>query len=351
MNCAAYPFCAAARARRALPPGQALGRPAFVQVVVLGHGHGTGGQHDPGLLGRREDVDVGRQVIGLVQRAHAHEAHQPVAAVVAPARCGRRHSARSAGPRRSPTACSRARALRPAARRGRIRSLRSARTPSRFRAGTSGSGSNARTAGCSSGGSERRGSRNRLGVGTGLPWQCSASAGPSAASTTICTRCGPCIVEAQPVGEAHALGDRLGVAEPDRVAQRRRPWRTLSFRCFSPTRRCDTTSTSSQKSGASKPWPQTCASSVRTVVGVEALGARAGRRCAACATARPASSHSRATRCERRVEGARSRLARDACSRPPSHGRRSASARRDGAWRRGRARRADESRRSSGPSP
>ena len=48
-------------------------------------------------------------------------------------------------------------------------------------------------------------------------------------------------------------------------------WRTRSFRCFSPTSRCCSTSTSSQNSGASKPWPQTCASSSATVCGVEPL--------------------------------------------------------------------------------
>ena len=48
-------------------------------------------------------------------------------------------------------------------------------------------------------------------------------------------------------------------------------WRTCSFRCFSPTSRCDSTSTSSQNSGASKAWPQTWASSAGHRLEVEVL--------------------------------------------------------------------------------
>ena len=60
--------------------------------------------------------------------------------------------------------------------------------------------------------------------------------------------------------------------------------RTRSFRCFSPTRRCDTTSTSSLKVGGSKPWPQTSRSSVATV-STRSTRARADRRCRARASA------------------------------------------------------------------
>ena len=57
----------------------------------------------------------------------------------------------------------------------------------------------------------------------------------------------------------HALGQHVHVVEPDAVDQLAPPACSRSFRCFSPTSRCDTSSKRSQNTGASKPWPQTCA--------------------------------------------------------------------------------------------
>ena len=44
-------------------------------LVVLGDRGHAGRKHDPGLLRRREDVDVRRQPVGLVERADADKAH------------------------------------------------------------------------------------------------------------------------------------------------------------------------------------------------------------------------------------------------------------------------------------
>src|SRR2546425_8663224 len=56
-------------------------------ILVLGHRRRARRQHDPRLFRRREDVDVGRKAIRVVERAHAHEAHRvSPAAVIAPHR-------------------------------------------------------------------------------------------------------------------------------------------------------------------------------------------------------------------------------------------------------------------------
>ena len=147
-----------------------------------------------------------------------------------------------------------------------------------------------------------------------------------------------------PSAAAAALGIRR--CSVDRPAARARPpaprgrtrsrraacraWRTRSFRCFSPTRRCCTTSTSSQKVGASKPWPQTCASSAATVVGVEPFErerAVGGEHARQRGRAQPLLGDGREAPCRR----SRSPRARS-CSRRPSSGRRTCAARRDGAW-------------------
>ena len=152
------------------------------------------------------------------------------------------------------------------------------------------------------------------------------------ASTIICTRCRPWnSSRLEPVGEPHARRQRLDAAEPDRLAQRAAEAAARSFRCFSPTRRCDSTSTSSQNSGASKAWPQTCAVERRDRLGVEVLERAAGRRCAAVRVSvggvEPFARPPAAAPPSKVVEVVVGR----ACSRPPSRGRRSAAARRDGA--------------------
>src|SRR5947207_10167735 len=53
-------------------PREAVGRPVLVGGVVLGHRRHAGRQHDPRLLRRGVDVDVGRQPVRLVERAHAY---------------------------------------------------------------------------------------------------------------------------------------------------------------------------------------------------------------------------------------------------------------------------------------
>jgi hypothetical protein len=89
---------------------------------------------------------------------------------------------------------------------------------------------------------------------------------PSARAAGPSTRPGSAGRPAAPAPRAAA---RL---RPNQMASRSAPaWRTRSFRCFSPTRRCCSTSTSSQNTGASKPWPQTWASSSGHGLGVEPL--------------------------------------------------------------------------------
>ena len=89
-------------------PLQALGRPQLRGLVVLGHRRRLGRQHHPGLLRGGVDVHVGREPVGLVERADADEANRiAAAAVVAPdARSGRSGSARCAGPCRCSTGVS-----------------------------------------------------------------------------------------------------------------------------------------------------------------------------------------------------------------------------------------------------
>src|SRR5258708_1513864 len=73
---------------------EALLRPVRESIVIFGDGGGTRWQYDPRLLGRRVDVDVGWQVIGLVERAHEHERHEVACAgVVAPYRDAARRTA------------------------------------------------------------------------------------------------------------------------------------------------------------------------------------------------------------------------------------------------------------------
>ncbi len=59
--------------------------PVFAHVVEFGHGRHGGWDDHPGLLGRRIDVDVGRQAVRLVEGADADEADGiPALVVVAP---------------------------------------------------------------------------------------------------------------------------------------------------------------------------------------------------------------------------------------------------------------------------
>src|ERR1035438_7520869 len=51
-------------------------RPMLLAVVIRVDGDGPLGQHHPGLLRSRIDVDVGRQPVGLVERADANEANR-----------------------------------------------------------------------------------------------------------------------------------------------------------------------------------------------------------------------------------------------------------------------------------
>src|SRR6185312_1708245 len=69
------------------PPIQAVLRPMLLPVVILRHRRHAGWQQHPWLLRGGEDVDVGRETIGIVQRAHAHEADRVAGtAVVTPQR-------------------------------------------------------------------------------------------------------------------------------------------------------------------------------------------------------------------------------------------------------------------------
>ena len=72
------------------------GRPQRRAAVVLRDGRHAFGQQHPGLLRRREDVDVGRKVVRRVERAHADEAQLRIAAVVAPQRDAAGRAARDA---------------------------------------------------------------------------------------------------------------------------------------------------------------------------------------------------------------------------------------------------------------
>src|SRR6267378_181100 len=76
----------AARARQQIATAlEAFLRPVLVALVVLlDRGH-IRRKHDPELLRRSEDVDIGRQAIRLIERPNADEAHDIApAAVVAP---------------------------------------------------------------------------------------------------------------------------------------------------------------------------------------------------------------------------------------------------------------------------
>src|SRR6185437_14391815 len=61
--------------------------PAFLAVVILTHCRHAFRQDQPWLLRHREDVDVGREAIGIVQRTDAHEGElRTRARIVAPQR-------------------------------------------------------------------------------------------------------------------------------------------------------------------------------------------------------------------------------------------------------------------------
>src|SRR5262245_58873492 len=64
---------------------QRIGWPVLLGGVVLGHRGVAVGDHDPRLLRRCEDVDVGRQMIRLIERAYPHErVHRARAGIVTP---------------------------------------------------------------------------------------------------------------------------------------------------------------------------------------------------------------------------------------------------------------------------
>src|SRR5688572_26745145 len=69
------------------PASEARRGPVFVSVVVLGdRGHAVG-DDDPRLFRRSEDMNVGRQQIGIIERADSDEADDGArAGVVAPNR-------------------------------------------------------------------------------------------------------------------------------------------------------------------------------------------------------------------------------------------------------------------------
>lgn len=69
------------------PSLQAFGRPVSTALVVLRYGGCSRRQNDPGLLGCREDVDVRRQPIGLVECADPDETQERTGArIVTPDR-------------------------------------------------------------------------------------------------------------------------------------------------------------------------------------------------------------------------------------------------------------------------
>src|SRR4051812_20226351 len=59
--------------KQGLPAREALRRPKLRAVVVLGHGGRALRQHDPWRPGSGEDVDVRRERVRVVERAHANE--------------------------------------------------------------------------------------------------------------------------------------------------------------------------------------------------------------------------------------------------------------------------------------
>src|SRR5436190_20774854 len=76
----------AARARQQIATAlEAFLRPVLVALVVLLDRRRTRWKHDPRLLRRGEDMDIGLHAMRLVERPDADEAHDiPPAAVVAP---------------------------------------------------------------------------------------------------------------------------------------------------------------------------------------------------------------------------------------------------------------------------
>src|SRR5690242_2174689 len=61
------------RRKEGAPPLETVRRPELRAVVVLRHRRRARRQYDPWLLRRGEDVNVGRQAVGLVQCADPHE--------------------------------------------------------------------------------------------------------------------------------------------------------------------------------------------------------------------------------------------------------------------------------------
>ena len=53
---------------------QAFGGPVVIAVVVFLDRGDARGKYHPKLLGAGENVDIGRQAVGIVERAHSHEA-------------------------------------------------------------------------------------------------------------------------------------------------------------------------------------------------------------------------------------------------------------------------------------
>src|SRR5262249_7998898 len=72
---------------RGRPARQALRGPDFLRVIEFGKRARARRQRDPWLLRRREDVNVGRKSVWLVERPHANEMERVTcASIVAPHR-------------------------------------------------------------------------------------------------------------------------------------------------------------------------------------------------------------------------------------------------------------------------
>ena len=56
-------------------PFQALGRPALGSPIIFGFGGNSGRERKPGLLRHGIDVDVGREIPGLIERSDTKEAN------------------------------------------------------------------------------------------------------------------------------------------------------------------------------------------------------------------------------------------------------------------------------------
>src|SRR5262245_63622262 len=68
-----------------LPSCETVRAPDLAAWIVLTEGTRPGRQHDPRLLRLGVDVHVGREAVRLIERAHAHEAHEiPEAGIMTP---------------------------------------------------------------------------------------------------------------------------------------------------------------------------------------------------------------------------------------------------------------------------